>query len=72
MGKSSPNTITVRLDDKVIRDLRRLQSKVIRKSGRGCSFSKIINVVAGYEVGEITLKEAILKLGLVKKASKNG
>jgi len=44
--------------------LRKLQSRIIKETGKGCSFSAIIDIVAAYGLKLITKKKAILKLGL--------
>ncbi len=46
--------------------LRKLQSRIIKETGKGCSFSAIVEIVAAYGVKLITKKNAILKLGLKK------
>jgi len=46
--------------------MRKLQSRIIRETGKGCSFSAIIDVVAAYGLKLITKKKAIQELGLKK------
>ena len=64
MVKSSLVRVTVVLDEEVVMQLRKLQSRIIKETGKGCSFSAIIDVVAAYGLKLITKKKAILKLGL--------
>jgi len=66
LGKSSLVRVTVVLDEEVVMQLRKLQSRIIKETGKGCSFSAIIDVVAAYGLKLITKKNAILKLGLKK------
>jgi len=64
LRNSSLVRVTVVLDEEVVMQLRKLQAKIIKQTGKGCSFSAIVDVVAAYGVGMITKKKAILKLGL--------
>lgn len=66
MGKSSLVRVTVVLDEEVVMQMRKLQSRIIRETGKGCSFSAIIDVVAAYGLKLITKKKAIQELGLKK------
>lgn len=64
MGKSSLVRVTIVLEDDLILDLRRLQSRIIRETGKNCSLSAIIGIVAAYGIKLITKKKAMLELGL--------
>ncbi len=64
MGKSSLVRVTIVLEEDLILDLRRLQSRIIRETGKNCSFSSIVSIVAAYGSKSITKRKAILELGL--------